>query len=384
MAIDIHNPTPLYRQIIADIKRQISSGELQPGDKIPSQNELSREYGVSLLTVKQARAELINSGLLYSRVGKGVFVAQKRKTTDPAAQQTIGLVLRDLKDPFFSLIVHSVEEKLSELGYNLLISSSRDREEREETQISRLRDFGVSGMIIASMSYLHRATPKILELQKEKFPFVMVSFVQNEDVNYVGTDHEHGAYLATEHLINLGNERVGYLNSEEGNVLGELRQQGYVRALDTHGRSLNEDFVYPIPMPYQSDHYKGGYQVGLHIAGLNRRPDALFAYNDLSALGFEAAVLSQGLRVPDDISIVGFDDIERDLHAPVPLTTIHQPTRRIGIAALETLIRKIEGDEEVTRTFLEPRLVVRESCGARRNPVDESSRATSADVNVLR
>ncbi|UCD37243.1 MAG: GntR family transcriptional regulator [Fidelibacterota bacterium] len=382
MAIDIQNPTPLYRQISADIKQQISSGELLPGDQIPSQNELARQYGVSLLTVKQARAELINSGLLYSRVGKGVFVAQTRKTTEPSAQQTIGLVLRDLKDPFFSLIVHSVEEKLSELGYNLLVSSSRDREEREESQISRLSDFGVSGMIIASMSYLHRATLKILELQKEKFPFVMVSFVQNEDINYVGTDHEHGAYLATEHLINLGYERVGYLNSEEGNVLGELRQQGYLRALETHGRSFNEDFVSPIPLPHRSDHYKGGYQVGQYFAGLATRPDAIFAYNDLSALGFEQAVLSQGLRIPEDVAIVGFDDIERDLHAPVPLTTIHQPTRKIGIAAVETLFRKIEGDEEVTRTFLEPRLVVRESCGAQQRPASRSKETIGADLDT--
>lgn len=325
---------------------------------------------------------MIKSGLLYSRVGKGVFVAQTRKTTDPSTKQTIGLVLRDLKDPFFSLIVHSVEEKLSELGYNLLVSNSRDREEKEETQISRFRDFGVSGMIIASMSYLHRATKKILQLQKEKFPFVMVSYVQNEDINYVGTDHEHGAYLATEHLINLGFEQVGYLNSEEGNVLGDLRKQGYLRALETHGRSFDEDFVYPIPMPHRSDHYKGGYLVGLHFAGLDRRPDALFAYNDLSALGFEQAVLSQGLRIPDDVSIVGFDDIEQNLHAPVPLTTIRQPTIDIGITAVETLIRKIEGDEEVERTFLEPTLVVRESCGARRNLTDKSSVTASTDANV--
>ena len=90
----------------------------------------------------------------------------------------------------------------------------------------------------------------------------------------------------------------------------------------------------------------------------------MFVYNDLSALGFERAVLDKGLRVPEDVAIVGFDDIKRGVVAPVPLTTIHQPTDEIGALAFEYLVRRIEGEEVPVRTILKPSLVVRDSCGA--------------------
>ncbi|MFB0516090.1 MAG: substrate-binding domain-containing protein [Candidatus Neomarinimicrobiota bacterium] len=365
MAIDLENPTPLYRQILEDIEGQVSAGELKPGDKIFSQQELAERYGVSLITIKKALAELVNMGILFTRVGKGTFVAHAPKKADHSAYKSIGLVLRDLKNPFFSLIVQGVEEKASEIGYNLLLSSSSDREEKEETQIAHLRDIGVRGMIIASMGYHHQATSGILQLQKEKFPFVMVSYVQNEDISYIGTDHVYGAYIATEHLIELGYRCIGYINSEEGDTLGDLRKKGYVRALREHGHALNEDYVYQLPFEGVWNQYQAGYQVGLQFAARDDRPDAIFAYNDLCALGFEQAVLTQGLKVPDNVAIVGFDDIERNLYAPVPLSTVHPPTSMIGALAVETLVKMIGGDPGVTRTFLRPELVIRDSCGAK-------------------
>jgi len=366
MNIDFKNPTPLYRQIIEDVTRQISSGELKPGDRIASQTILAQKYGVSLITIKKATAELVSQGVLYSRVGKGTFVAPTPKEVDHVTDDSIGMVLRDLKNPFFSLIVQNVEEKVSDLGYNLFLSISSDQEEKEETLIARFREIGVSGMIIASMGQHHQVTNCILQLHKEKFPFVMVSYVQNEDISYIGADHVYGAHLATEHLLKLGYDRIGYISSEEGDVLGDLRQKGYERALEEYGRSVNADYIFYLPFEGVQDQYQAGHQVGLEFAALEDRPEAIFAYNDLSALGFEQAVIAQGLRVPEDVAIVGFDDIERDLYAPVPLTTVRPHTSMIGTLAVETLVKMIGGDSSVTRTFLLPELVVRDSCGAKK------------------
>jgi DNA-binding LacI/PurR family transcriptional regulator/biotin operon repressor len=365
MTINIQDPTPLYRQIIEDIHTQIITGKLQPGDKIASQAELAKQYDVSLITIKKAITGLVNRGLLFSRVGKGTFVANPPKQAEKDLYPSIGLVLRDLKNPYFSMIVQSIEGKVSSLGYNLLLSSSSDQAQKEEIQIGRFREIGVNGMIIASLGHHHQATKGIEQLQKDKYPFVMISYLQNEDISYVGTDHVHGAYIATEHLIKLGYKRIGYICSEEGDIVGTLRKEGYVKALNEYGHALDENDIYKLPFIGIWNQYQAGYKVGMQFVSLNERPDAIFAFNDLAALGFEQAVITQDLRVPEDVAIVGFDDIERNLYAPVPLTTVHPPTSMIGSLAVETLIDMIGGNTDVTRTFLPPELVIRDSCGAK-------------------
>jgi DNA-binding LacI/PurR family transcriptional regulator len=361
MGIDYTSPTPLFRQIAEDIKAKISFGELRVGDQLPSQAVLAREYGTSLTPVKKALFELIKDGFVYGRVGKGTFVASEERSVDRQKFHAIGLVLTDLSNPFFSMIVRSIQEQASENGYSIMLSDTGSREELEESQIAHFREIGVSGLIIASMSSPHRATPVLRNLQQEKFPFVMVSYIEDEDISYVGSDHKYGAFLATEHLIKLGRKRIGYLSGEKGNVLAELRKVGYLQALDQYQLSVDENLIFNLPQRGEWNRYQCGYEVGQSVASLSDRPDAIFAYNDIAALGFQQAILANGLKVPEDIALVGFDDIERDLYAPVPLTTVHQPTRRIGQTAVDRLIDLMNEKGSVFRIFLKPRLVQRES-----------------------
>lgn len=364
MGLDMTNPQPLYRQIVADIKSKIASGTLSAGDQIGSHQNLSQEYGVSLITVKKALSDLISEGVLFSRVGKGTFVAQRPERVDFGTHKSIGLVLEDLRNPFFSRIVDSVEKAAYEQGYNILISNSSGRIEKEEAQIRHFRQIGVSGVIIASLKSSHRASHSIRKIHEENFPYVMVSFVQDPDICYVGSDHEHGAFLATEHLIKLGYQKIGYINAEEGNVLGELRKQGYLSALQQYDRPLQAGLVFQLRGKDEWSHYHSGYRIGKQFGELPERPDAIFAYNDVSALGFEKAILEQGVSIPDDIAIVGFDNIEQGQVAAVPLTTVHQPTDEIGSISVDLLVAKIHGQDSELRKVLESSLVIRESCGA--------------------
>ncbi|MBN2354690.1 GntR family transcriptional regulator [candidate division KSB1 bacterium] len=363
MSIDFTNPKPLYLQIVESIKAKISSGQLHIGDQISSHSELALHYGVSLITVKKALNELIRQGLLYSRIGKGTFVAQPPASVD--FNRTIGLMLSDLKNPFFSLILHSIEQKISENGYNLLLSNASRQMEKEESRIQQFQQLGVDGMIIASTSHIYRATETIRRLKHDHFPFVMVSFVADEDIYYVGTDHELGAFMATEHLIRQGYERIGYISGERGNLLADLRQQGYRRALTRYQRPFRPEFIFPLPMKFRD--FESGYKIGKRFFQSSEFPDALFVYNDLSALGFETAVLEQGYKIPDDVAIIGFDDIEQGRYAPVPLTTIHQPTEEIGRMAFEKLSKLIKKEPVEIRTILKPQLIVRETCKRSRN-----------------
>ncbi len=363
MPLDLRNPNPLYQQIVSDIRSRIAAGSYKENDCIGSHQELAKRYDVSLITVKRALNELINEGLLYSRVGKGTFVAGRSPFVIHSKHKTIGIVLNDLKSPFFSLIVHSFEERAYQLGYNILLSTSSDRLEKEEIQIRRFRDLGVDGLLIASLARRYRATPSIRKLQQENFPYVMVSYVEDEDVNYVGADHERGAFMATEHLIKLGYDTIGYINGEAGNLLGDLRKRGYLRALQHYNLEANDDFVFLLRAGGGEEDFRSGYEIGKSVIERNKRPRAMFVYNDLAALGFQQALLENGLRVPEDIAIVGFDNIKRGPIAVVPLTTIAQPTDQIGALAFDKLSMMIQGQSVASRSILAPKLIVRRSCG---------------------
>lgn len=363
MPIDVQDATPLYLQIVDDLKSKIASKELKAGDQLGSQAELSATYGVSLITVKKALATLINDGIIFSRVGKGTFVAQPTIDTHRNEHPTIGLVIQDIRSPFFSRVMHSVEDAAYKVGYHVLISSSSGRAEKEEAQIARFRKFGVNGMIIASMSHKHHATPTIRKMLHEGFPFVMVSYIADEDVPFVGSDHEQGGYLATEYLVKEGYQRIGYINGEPGNMVGELRRRGYEKALKAHGRRVDRRLQFQLRMRGEKHDYQSGYEIGKKFRGLSVKPDAVFVYNDLSAVGFEEAILGQGLRIPDDIAIVGFDDIDRGEYAQVPLTTMRQPTALIGMHAVELLVKLMTGKSGGPRKILKPELVIRESSG---------------------
>jgi LacI family transcriptional regulator len=366
MPIDIRNATPLYLQIIDEIKSKIARKELKSGDQLGSHAELATAYKVSLITVKKALATMIQEGVLYSRVGKGTYVAQPSVDAPRLEQKTIGLVLQDFSSPFFSRMMHSVENAAYELGYHVLISNSSGRAEKEDAQITRFKKFGVSGLIIASMSHRYHATPTIRTLLREGFPFVMVSYIADEDVPFVGSDHKLGGYMATEHLIKLGYERIGFVDGEKGNLVGGLRKQGYEEALRANGRRPDKRLLFRLRMKGERHDYQSGFEIGKKIPKLDVKPDAIFVYNDLAALGFEDAVLGQGMRIPEDIAVVGFDDIERGEYAVVPLTTIRQPTDAIGKQAMELLLRFMTGKRNSIRRVVKPELVVRESCCARK------------------
>ena len=368
--IDFANPTPLYEQIINDIKNLIARGELLPGDKLPSHQALAKKYKVSLITVKGALNNLAKEQVLYTRVGKGTYVAEqsKRKTARPN-EKMIGLVLRDLKQPFFSMVVHSIEQRASELGYHLLLSNSSENIDKEEAQIERFRDLGVQGLIIASLSYQYRATEHIERLHRDNFPYVMVSYILDPAYWYVGCDQEEGGVIATEHLISTGYRSIGYVHIGKWNLLSEVRKNGYARALVEHDIPFSSELIYymePEPRKAGTDRYELGYNFARQFASVSNKPEALFFYNDMAALGFIQGASERGIRVPDDVGVIGFDDVQVARFASVPLTTIHQPVDKIGKWAVDIVNSRINQQDVGNRIILRPTLVVRESCGARK------------------
>ena len=376
MRIDPAAAAPLYQQVAADIRRKIVSGEMPIGTQLQPHRELAVSYGVSVITINKALSGLVSDGTLHSRVGRGTFVAARPVVPD--THRVLGFVLRDLSAPFFSLVAHAAQQRADALGYALLFSSTSNCIDREEEQLRRFRELGLGGLIVASMARTYRISGPMQELHDAGYPYVMVSYTHGDDVPFVGLDLNRAGYIATEHLISLGRRRIGYIGDRFGSILFEVRGGGYRDAMKRHGLPVEDELQFEYPYTGEVNDYRSGYAVGERVAKMERKPDAMFVFNDLGALGFQDALLDRGIRVPDDIAIVGLDDIELAARARVPLTTVRQPTDRIGSVAVDTLVARLHGEHPKTRQLFNPELVVRESCGgaagagavrARRSPI---------------
>ena len=365
MRLDASAPVPLYQQVAADIRRRIVSGNMPVGVQIPPHKDLAVEYGVSVITINKALSGLVSEGLLHSHVGRGTFVmVRPASTSGIAAPTTIGFVLRDLSSPFFSLIAHAAQQRADALGVGILFASSSNRLDREEEQIRRLRLLGVHGFIIVSMSRTFQISEAIQTLHDSDFPYVMVSWTSGDDVPFVGLDLAKAGYLAAQHLLSFGYSRFGYLIDRIGSLNGELRMSRYRSTIEDAGYEIDPAFIFEHSYALEQNDYKSGYAAGEAIARLASRPDAMFCFNDLGALGLEDALLDAGLNVPGDVAIVGLDDIELAQRARVPLTTVRQPVDTIGARAVDTILARLRGERPPVRRLLKPELIVRASSGS--------------------
>jgi DNA-binding LacI/PurR family transcriptional regulator len=298
-------------------------------------------------------------------VGRGTFVAVRpAQSGATTTERMLGFVLRDLSSPFFSLVAYAAQQRADAAGYSLLFSASSNRLDREEEQINRFRDLGAQGLIIVSMSRTYRLSDSIRALDDTGFPYVMASYTEGETVPFIGLDLDRAGYLVGQHLIACGRTRFGYVGDKFGSIMFELRGGGYRRAITEHGFHLDPAFMFEYPFEGEWNDYRSGYAVGQHVAAMPARPDAMFVHNDIGAIGFIDALVESGIRVPDDMAVVGLDDIELAARARVPLTTIRQPTDRIGAMAVDTLLARLRGEQPPVRQLLAPELVIRRSCGA--------------------
>ena len=214
------------------------------------------------------------------------------------------------------------------------------------------------------MSRTYHPSNAIRGLHRSAFPYVMVSYTEGDDVPFVGLDLDRAGYIVGQHLVAGGRRRFGFVGDKFGSRMFEIRGGGFVRAVEESGFIVDPAFTFEYPNDGEWNDYRSGYEVGQHVATLASKPDAMFFHNDLGALGFEDAMLEAGIRVPDDIAIVGIDDIELASRARVPLTTVRQPSDLIGAFAVDTLLARLRGEQPPVRQLLTPELIVRRSSGA--------------------
>ncbi len=325
---------------------------------------IAEKTGVSQVTVSRA---LNNRPRISERTRERILAEAKRLNYRPNAvaralamkrTHSLGLVIPDITNPFVSEVTKHIENSAIAGGYSLLMCITDNSLEKEETSIHTLMERRVDGIII-NHPQSYDEGECFRELRREGVPFVLVGWTKGMEADYVMVDLAEGAYQAVGHLINLGHKRIAYVRG--GN--GHHRLMGYKKALGEHGLEFDEELVVRCG-PAMED----GAEATRKILAMKDRPTAIFALNDFLAIGVMDALDAAGLKVPDDMAVVGFDDVMLASHLKVPLTTVAQPKEQLGKLAIEILLEKIEKKtKELRQVMLKPKLVIRESSGGRIN-----------------
>ncbi len=263
-------------------------------------------------------------------------------------------------DPYFSHLIPSISEACKANDYTLSLFLFHTIEE-ESKLISRVLSRQlIDGVIVSGTHY---DDPMIRQLMEAEMPFVLIGSHESKHVSYVDVDNVAGAYMATDHLLNLGYERVATITGPTINYAAVQRKQGYLNALKRHRQPYNASLV------AEGDFTEaGGYQAALTLLG--QQPDAIFVASDRMAAGVLRALSDHNLKVPTDIAVIGFDDFPTTMERTPNLTTIRQPIGRTGTLAVEMLLDMLEHETKETRRLILPtELVIRDSCAYSRYQV---------------
>ncbi|WJQ05929.1 LacI family DNA-binding transcriptional regulator [Geobacillus stearothermophilus] len=274
--------------------------------------------------------------------------------------ETVLVIVPDITNPFFSKVLRGIEAVALEHGYQVLLGDTQNDVRLEEQYLNLLPQRQVDGMIFLTA----RIRKELVEEMARQFPIVLAcEYLEGADIPTVSIDNISSARKATEHLIGLGHRRIAHLSGPMDVILSRDRLRGYHQALVQHEIDADPALVQEGDFTYES-----GYSLTLKLLALENPPTAIFAANDEMAIGAIKAVRHRGGRVPYDVAIVGFDDIQMASIFEPAVTTIAQPMFEIGEQAMKLMLQLIEGSGVERRQFVLPdRLVIRDSCGGRKD-----------------
>lgn len=328
----------------------------------PTIKDIAEETGFSYATVSRA---LNNKyGVKPGTRNKIISVARSRGYTPNAIARglvkkqthSIGLIIPDISNPFFPEVASGVEDGAREKGYSVFLCNTNYESERETHYLQLLVEKRVDGIILAS-GFQASAPTNPISLPSP--PIVsLCSRFENVNNSFVMIDNERGGFLATRHLIEQGYQRIGFIGTQSDGFRESQRFKGYRQALEKFNMPFEEGLVFAGNLKRET-----GYKIIKRIIAGRDYPRALFVENDLMALGVIQGIKESGLRVPDDMAVVGFDDITFASFPEIGLTTVRQPKYEMGKLAAEILLDSIlhTAAKEPRRYILEPELIVRTS-----------------------
>jgi LacI family transcriptional regulator len=323
--------------------------------------DIARDLNVSVVTVSKV---LRNQGRISEATRKRVLQRAKKlkyqmnwvaRSLVTRRTYTIGLLLPEFTHPFFAEIARAVAHTVRPHGYHVVISSFEEDPALEASEAHSLLTRQVDGLIIASAQRPGRLD-MFKRVRERNVPYVLIDRpIRGLHACFVGVDNQAIGRLATEHLIAQGCCRIAHLRGPEVGI-AEARLEGYRRAMAKGGFCVDPKHIVP------GGHGDGtGYEGMLRLLRLRPLPDAVFCYNDPVAIGAMKAILEAGLKMPQDISVVGAGNVHNSDVLAVPLTTVDQGTCRMGVLAAELLLERIASKRSLRprKVLITPRLVER-------------------------
>ena len=322
--------------------------------------DVAREAGVSLATVSRV---INNSPYVKESTRRRVQETMERLGYEPnlvaSALMTkrtrlLALLVPDISNPFFAEVAWGVEDAAAAQNYNCVICNVGDDTRKQAGYVSVLRRKGIDGIIFATAAHDDRL---VLGLSKGRYPItLMARDVPSAEVNRVLTDDQKGAFLAAEHLLRLGHRRLAMISEPARIHSSAERQRGFAAALKQAGLT-------PTVVEADGSDIQAGLRASQALLAMHPRPTAVFCANDMLAIGVLQAAAAAGVRVPSELSVVGFDGTPLAQIASPPLTTVVQPMREMGRVAVQLLIESLQNGGTPRRVVLDPHLRVGASTG---------------------
>jgi LacI family transcriptional regulator len=330
--------------------------------------DIAKRVGVSVMTVSKAlRDQRDVSAATKTRIRQvakemGYVPDSSARGLRTRTTKLFGLVIPSTTNPIFARMVYAIEERAHELGYDVLLAHHYNRIEREEVCIRRLLSRRVDGLFISPVYRMETDARIYRELQSSKTPVVLISSPAAFCSQFVSvqTEELNASFSATQHLLQLGHKRIAYFTGPLPATWAQERYEGYRRAHRDAGLDVDDGLVF-----HAGSTIEDGAKAALQFANEKCNATAIQTVNDLVAIGCAETLLQQGVRIPQDLSLVGFGNVLVAEHFRIPLTTIRQPKYRLGNAAVDSLLQLLR-NEPVENKRLPGELVIRNSTAAPR------------------
>jgi len=310
-------------------------------------NDQSEKYRISSRTKKLVLKTAHDLNYRPNELARGLRLNRSH---------TIGLIVPDISNPFFAYIIHVIQIHASQSGYSLIVCNTNENIETEIEQIELLRRKGIDGYIILPVGTRYGHIQELL--QNNKSVVILDRSIEELNADTIVIDNYLGSFKAVEHLIENGHTRIAIIKGLPNTYTTSERLKGYKDALKKYSIPLNEDYI--VGKDFRKEN---GYTETKFLLKLENPPSAIFATSDLITLGTFEAIFEMKLNIPQDISIVAFDDIDFAPFLISPLTLIKQPREEMAETAVKFLIDdiKFKNKRERKRLVLEPQLIIRDS-----------------------
>ncbi len=351
---------PKYQKLKEYITEVIKSRELKTGEKMYSENQLAEKFEISRHTVRQAIGELVSEGWLYRVQGKGTFV-DRRPDESTVRTNTVGVITTYLNDYIFPAIIRGIDSVLSQNGYNIMLGCTYNRHEKEYTCLENLKSQNISGLIVEpTKSVLPNPNLDLYkELSDSGIPVLFIHGAYSGlDYSYVVEDDVQAGYLATKHLTGLGHSRIGGVFKID-DIQGHHRFSGFQKAHAEAGLKLKDSRVLWFDTFEADSKLRAGREKQLEA--VLSESTSIVCYNEQIAAEVLDIIRELGVNVPDDISIVSFDDSQLAVASEVKLTTVAHPKERLGEQAAEAIINMIDRKRNYYDVKMQPELIIRGS-----------------------